>query len=277
MTKRFLSILTLLLIMLFAVPLISAQDDAEEEEEWLVCPGFEEKSTDIRIGYYMGEGAAFMQTSEYASAIYSYSCIIQQIADDYLPAYTNRAVIHTIRRSYDLAIEDYTTILAINPNYLAAYNNRGIVYAARDEYEEAMADFNSVIGLDADYTLAYFNRGLIYAAQGEYDLAVADFEHVIALGDLEMIVDIFETAEEDNTRVDRDELPEYELLYARAYAMLGLVHSHEALDDYQRYLWLTGSRTNNRIESAAGSLSSRFNFELRFDDGTWMLVASFDD
>ena len=248
MSKRFLAILTLLLIVLLIVPVVSAQDDTEveEEEEKLECPGFEGEATDIRIGYYMGEGAAFVQTGEYASAIHSYSCIIQQIDSDYMPAYINRAAIHSIRRSYDLAIEDYTSILAIDSSYFQVYNNRGIVYAVREEYDEAIADFNSVIGLDSDYVLAYFNRGVIYAAQGEYDLAIADFEHVIELGDLETIVAIFETAEEEDTSVNRDELPEYEPLYARAYAMLGIIHSHKALADYQRYLWLAGSRANRR-------------------------------
>ena len=270
MKMKRLSLIFMVFVMVFITPMVIAQDGEDEEPE-IICEGFEGAAAEQRVSYYMGEGAAFMRSGEYGAAIHSYSCIVIKIDPDYIQAYTNRAVAHTIRREYDLAIEDYTAALSINSSFVPAYNNRGILHTIREEYDEAIADFERVMDLDSGYVLAYLNRGIVYAAQDEYDAAIADFEQVIALGDLQAIVDVFETAE-NISDVDRDELPEYERDYARAYAMLGLIHSQKALDDYQRYIWLTGGG-DQRISSAAGALESRFTFELRFDDGTWLLAA----
>lgn len=268
------SLVLILLLMLFITPMALAQqsdDDEKEEEPEIICEGFEGAEASVRVSYYMGEGAAYMRSGEYGAAIHSYSCIVIKIDNDYIDAFTNRAVAHTIRREYDLAIEDYTAALAINSSFIPAYNNRGIVHTMREEYDQAIADFSRIIDIDSSYVLAYLNRGIVYAAQGDYDTAIEDFERVIDLGDLEPVVDVFESAENIN-EIDRDELPEYNRNYARAYAMLGLIHSQRALEDYQRYIWLTNGG-DHRISSAAGALESRFTFELRFDDGTWLLTA----
>lgn len=241
----------------------------EREEERLNCPEFSGSPADVRISYYMGEGAAFMSSGQYSSAIYSYTCITQQIDNSYIPAYLNRAVAHTARRSYELALEDYSTAIRLNPNSIPAYNNRGIVFAALVEYEEAIADFDRVLELNPDYVLGYNNRGVIYAAQGEYDLAIADFETAIEIAGLD-------TAVADLSNPERDQnapFPRYQREYAQAYALLGIVYSQISLENYHNYILLTGGSADPRIQSAAGSLESRFTFELRFDDGTWLLAA----
>ncbi len=278
MTKRNFVIFAVLLALILAAPsTIFAQEGTEEEEEPLDCPHFEGSPADVRAGYYMGEGVAFMSTGQYANAIYSYSCIIQQVDNRYIDAYLNRAVAHTLRRSYDLAIEDYTTAIGIDSNFVPAYNNRGIVYTARLEYEEALADFNRALDLDGGYILAFINQGIVYAIQGEYDTAVADFEQAISLAGLEDILELMNREDDPDTTVDESdvEIPEYNLDYAQAYAMLGIIEEQRALDNYESYLQLAGAQSDRRIQSAAGALESRFTFELRFDDGTWLLAADF--
>ncbi|MEO0561174.1 MAG: hypothetical protein AAF125_03620, partial [Chloroflexota bacterium] len=70
-------------------------------------------------------------------------------------------------------------------------------------------------------------------------------------------------------------VPPYALAEAQAYAMLGLVRSAQALDAYDDYLTLAQSRADSRIQSAAGALESRFTFELRLDDGSYFIPATF--
>ncbi len=269
-TTRKTRILLLLALLLTLVPATFAlAQEGEQEEEQLNCPAYAGDATEVRVSYYMGEGAAFMNSGQYSSAIYSYSCIIQQIDDTHVPAYLNRAVAHTARRTYELALEDYSTAIQLDSSNIPAFNNRGIVYAAILEYEEALADFNRVLELDGGYVLGYINRGVIYAAQGEYALAIADFEEAISLSGVDSAV-------ADLTNPDRPEdapRPDYELDHARAYALLGIVYSQISLENYENYLLLTGAQADPRIQSAAGSLESRFTFELRFDDGTWLLAA----
>jgi hypothetical protein len=49
----------------------------------------------------------------------------------------------------------------------------------------------------------------------------------------------------------------------------------QARDNYTAYLTLMRGSADSRIESASGALESRFTFELRLDDGTWLYAASF--
>ena len=266
MTKKLL--LLLLAILLIAIP-IMAQDTEEEEEEFRYdCPAFVDASTVERTSYYMGEGAAYMRSGNYAAAINAYGCIIQQIDSSYRDAYLNRAVAYTQRREYDLALEDYTAALDIDSSYIPAINNRGVIYTATEEYELAMEDFDRVLSLDSNFAVGYINRGVLHAILEEYDAAIADFEQAIAVEGLdEIIADL-----RDPERDPEAEFPEFDARIATAYALIGTIESRTALENYQEYLLLTRGRADSRVQSAAGALESRFNFELRFDDGTWMIV-----
>lgn len=266
----------LLFVLLFAVLPTLAQDSEPTavptpEEPRYVCPAFTDASAGERTSYYMGEGAAFMRSGNYAAAINSYGCIVQQIDDSYRDAYLNRAAAYAARREYDEAIEDYNAAIRIDGSFAPAYNNRGVIFAVLQEYEEAMSDLDRAVSLDGDYVLGYLNRGVVQAAQGNYDAAIADFEAVIDLEGLDGVV-----AElRDPERESDAPMPEYSRQAALAYALIGTVRSQQALEDYQDYLLLLGSAADSRISSAAGSLESRFNFELRFDDGGFLMLDNF--
>lgn len=245
--------------------------DGEEEEELPECPVFESEPTEVRVSYYMGAGLAFQQTGQLDRALFSFTCVTLVIDPDYLPAHMSRAVINTRLRNYEEAIEDYTTALDIDGDLVPAINNRGIVYAALGEYEDAAADFDSVIEIDAEFVIGYNNRAVIHILEDEFDEALAVLEQVI---DLTGIDDVYaELTDED--RPEDAEDPEYERLDARAYALLGIVYSAQALENYEIYNFLSGGVTDSRITSAASALESRFTFELRLDDGTWLLTAFF--
>lgn len=235
------------------------------------CFAFQSSANDVRISYYMGEGNAFFATGQYGSALFSFTCIIDEIDASYVPAYTSRAIVYTAQRNYDEAIEDYTAALELQPGLAAALNNRGIVYAAQGKYEEALADFGAVLSADAANTLALNNRGVIKAVTGDYDGAIADFEQAIAVSGIDDIVTILT----DPERPSNAERPEYDPVNAQSYALLGIVYSAKALDNYNKYLLLRPNNADRRIQSAAGALESRFTFELRLDDGTWLLTAAF--
>jgi tetratricopeptide (TPR) repeat protein len=248
---------------------VAAQEEPQEPE--LICEAFTDSPADERVSYYMGEGAAYFSSAQLGEATHSFSCIVEQIDTGYVPGYLSRAIVYTQRRDYDLAIEDYTAAIDLDSNLLAAYNNRGIVQAAKAEYDLALEDFNEVINLDGDSVLGYTNRAVVYALQGEYDLAIADLEQAIDLSDLEAVIaDVT-----DPERAGDAPWPEYNPEHAQAYALLGIVYSAQALDNYRKYLLLTRSEGDFRIQSAAGALESRFTFELRLDDGTWLLAADF--
>ncbi len=265
----------LVLLMMGGVAVIAQDALIDEEEELLDCPAFEDSPTEVRIGYYMGEGEAYENSGQLASAIFSYSCLIQQVDENYVQAYINRALLHTSRRSFDLAIEDYTTILELESDNVAAINNRGLMFMARQEMEEALADFDLAIETNPEYIPAYVNRGVYYASEDNFDLALDDFQSVIDLAGLQAVIDWIEapSQDEDGNPIDKGERPEYDATYARVYAMMGVLDAMDALDDWDTYFRLVGN-ADRRIQSAAGSFESQLQFDLRFDDGTWVI---FDD
>jgi len=136
----------------FTVP-VSAQSDP------LICDQFTSGTTEVRVSYYMGEGMGYFESGNLAAALDSFSCVIDQIDSNYLPAYMSRAAVYTEYRSYDEALADYGKAISLDSSFVAAYNNRGIVYAAQTEYDAALADFDQVITLDSSFVLGYNNRG----------------------------------------------------------------------------------------------------------------------
>lgn len=264
-----------ILILLLIMPFLALAQ--EEEEEELDCPAFEDSSADVRIGYYMGEGGAFRSSGQLAEAVHSYSCIIEQIDENYTDAYIQRALIHGLRRSFDLAIEDYSKIIELDGSSVAAINNRALVYIGRQEYEEALADFNQAIDTDPNYIPAYVNRGVLNAITEDYDAALEDFQTVVDLAGLQAAVDWYNapTRDAEGNTIDKGEVPEYDRSYARVYAMMGIIDAMRSLDDFNTYITLSGGSADRRVESAAGALESRSQFDLRFDDGTWVILDDF--
>ena len=61
---------------------------------------------------------------------------------------------------YQLAIENYTKCLRIDPDDALAYYNRGWNYDELGNYEDAIADYTRAIRIDPDYASAYKNRGI---------------------------------------------------------------------------------------------------------------------
>lgn len=269
MTRKLL--LALVVVMVGIVGVVGAQQDDPERETPLICDKFTDSPDNERVTYYMGEGVAYYVSGQLSRANDSFSCIIEQIDGSYVPAYTHRAVIYTEQRDYDEAIEDYGSAIGLDGDLIGAYNNRGIAFAAQREYDDAIADFNRALEIDSTYQLSLVNRGVIYAVTGEFESSIADLELAMSQSGIDAVV-------ADLTRPDRrgdDPDPVYEVEDAHVYAILGIVYSGFALDNYENYLLLTGSQGDRRVQSAAGSLESRFNFDLRLDDGTWLLATEF--
>jgi tetratricopeptide (TPR) repeat protein len=219
----------------------------------------------------MGEGAGFLNARAYSNAIDSFACIITQLDPGYAGAYVQRAVAFSGRQDYARAVEDYTRAIELGGALTASYNNRGVVHAAMQEYDLALEDFNAALEQDANYIPAYNNRAVVATLRGDYEGAIADLEQAIAISGIEDVV----TELRRPDRPANTPRPQYNPQHAQSYALLGIIYSARALDNYNKYLLLRGSGSDARIQSAAGALESRFTFELRLDDGTWLLSADF--
>jgi tetratricopeptide (TPR) repeat protein len=154
---------------------------------------------------------------------------------------------------------------------LGAYNNRGIVYVATLDYDRAERDFDQVLELDPESILGLNNRAVLHAVRGDFDSAINLLQKALDISGIEGVYDQLTDPEHPSNATP---IP-YDRLDARAYALIGVVYSARALDNYNKYLYLMGGSGDARIQNAAGALQSQFTFDLRLDDGTWLLVANF--
>jgi len=83
--------------------------------------------------------------------------------------------------SFDLAIEDFNSVLKITPNDPLAFNYRGLVYYHKQEFDKATADYDQAIKLDPKLEVAWFNKGTLNLAKKEYPEAVKNFDKAISI------------------------------------------------------------------------------------------------
>lgn len=107
-------------------------------------------------------------------------------------AYLNRGEYRYKNGLADMAIEDFSRCIEINPDYLLAYINRGFIYQERNNKEKALQDYNHYLDIVLPLTMkgnvlnipvadVLSNRGLIYSGMGQYSKALADLELAIKI------------------------------------------------------------------------------------------------
>jgi len=83
---------------------------------------------------------------------------------------------------HDLAMEEFTRAIELDPEYYYAYYNRALVYYRRGDLEESLADYSKAIDLRPDNAYWTFERGFLYLELGDRDRAVVDLERSLELG-----------------------------------------------------------------------------------------------
>ena len=99
-----------------------------------------------------------------------------------IEAYYGRALCLQENNEVDKAIQDYNTILKINPQYKLAHYNLGFVHLVYlKKYEEAIKHFSDAIHYDSNYVEAYYNRGVSYELSKDKKKAKEDYEKAMKL------------------------------------------------------------------------------------------------
>jgi tetratricopeptide (TPR) repeat protein len=82
----------------------------------------------------------------------------------------------------DKAIQDYTTIVQIDPKNAHAHFNLGYIhYNYLKVYDQAIKHYDDAINANPDYAEAYYNRGLCYEALGNIANAKQDYDKALSL------------------------------------------------------------------------------------------------
>lgn len=130
--------------------------------------------------------AHFECGNEY-SAIQDFQIAIEQYSEavklnpENTYAYTHRGIAKDILGQRESAIEDFDIAIRIDPKNYKAYNGRASSKADLDRNEEAIADFDAAIRIKPEYAKAYNNRGAAKAGLGRDEEAIADYSRAIQI------------------------------------------------------------------------------------------------
>lgn len=277
MTRRVFVLATL--IALFSLSTLAHAQQATPtplpEEPPPNCPGFQGEPREIRTGYYMGEGITYLVNNQLSQAKNSFACIVRVIDTGYVPGWMGRARVNTRLVEYERAFADLNRAIQIDPDLPAAYNDRGYIFMLWRDYPRAENDFERALEIDPDYTAAFSNLAVAYIVQGQYEEAISLLEDKINTTNIDGILDQLRDPD-----YDPDSPILYDPLHARLYALLGIVYERQSLDRFQNYMEIFNRSQrfpDDRIAQTAGALESRFTFELRLDDGSWLLLSNYPD
>lgn len=122
-----------------------------------------------------------MQSGNDPSALaYFNNCLILRPAAE--EALYGRALWYQEHDELNKAIQDYTSIITINPANKNAHFNLGYIHhVLLQVYDSAIEHYSNALQADPQYLEAYYNRGLCYESLGNVDAAFADYQAAAAL------------------------------------------------------------------------------------------------
>ena len=78
-------------------------------------------------------------------------------------------------RHYD-SINDYTTVLRLNPDQKVVYKERGLLLVDTKAYRKSILDLNEAVKFEPNNGKLYYYRALAKQATGDKDGAMLDFD-----------------------------------------------------------------------------------------------------
>ena len=152
----------------------------------------------------------------------------------------------------EIAVENYSYAIKLQPNFAEAYNNRGNAYSDKGDFGQAIQDYSKAIELKPDLAEAYYNRGVAYGNKRNFDRAIQDFNEAIKLKpDLAEAYNIRGMAysdkgdkgDFDQAIQDYNKAVELKPNYAEAYHNRGIAYGNkrnfdQAIQDYSKAIEL---------------------------------------
>jgi tetratricopeptide (TPR) repeat protein len=184
MTKMFLFSL-LAIVLLVSAALGQATDCPEKDYECRLgrlVKTLQDDPKNAETYYNIGLLYQQMGALKAASEAYSMYIAIPGVKPELLAdGYNNRGITRRSMRQPELAIEDYTKAIELNPKNARFYVNRGNAAIDLRKPDDALADYQRAISIDPAYALAYASRGHYMLAMNKLDEAIQDLSKAISL------------------------------------------------------------------------------------------------
>lgn len=117
-----------------------------------------------------------------AMSILFVGCVSQQVQDKESKNIKERAQAHTDlgagylqQRQLEVALEEFTLAVQIDPTYGAAYNGLGLVYSALGQDAKAEQNFKKALLIDPNNSESHNNYGSFLCARNRFDESIKEF------------------------------------------------------------------------------------------------------
>ena len=106
--------------------------------------------------------------------------------------FLNMATYYYSQGNIEQAIEQFKTVIAINPNDVFAHFVLGYIYDQQGKTDLAIQEFNETLRLDPRYVSAYNDLGTVYNRLGQYEKALEQFQKALDLNpeDVELFLSL---------------------------------------------------------------------------------------
>jgi hypothetical protein len=94
---------------------------------------------------YNNRGVAWIRKGDNECAIADLDNALRLVQDKTIKAraYQNRGSAHHANKNFDLAIQDYSQAIGLDPKYAMAFNNRGASFESKGDLKSALADYRA--------------------------------------------------------------------------------------------------------------------------------------
>lgn len=95
--------------------------------------------------------------------------------------YLKRGHAYFMVHEFSKSVDDYSTVMKLNPNLDEAWFGRGLAYGRNRQFSRAITDLTEYIRRDPSSSRGYTKRGVRYIWMGKLDLAKKDLQKAVAL------------------------------------------------------------------------------------------------
>ena len=159
---------------------------------------------------------------------------------DLATAFKNRANAYDDKHKHELALNDYTGAIALNPQDADIFNSRGTTWIALGQYARAVDDFGRALELKPGFEIAMANACFAKAVLGQLDRALFDCNEALRI-----------------RPKSRDALS------SRAFVHLKMKQAEQAINDYDAALAL---RSDDPYSLFGRAAAKRMKGDLRGSD-----------
>lgn len=129
---------------------------------------------------YMQLGLLFAAQKNPLALVYYKNAV--QLVPNSIEAWYATGKFYQDTEDWDNAINAYNALATADAKNKSARYNLGVIYLLNlNKYELALDQFTQAIQLDPDYLVAYYGRGITYKTMGDTKHALADFEQCLRI------------------------------------------------------------------------------------------------